>query len=176
MRLGGIFLAAALAFATGAGAAPSGALRGAAEAGDARAQFTLAIMYDTADGVPYDFPQAVLWFTRSAEGGYAVAQAKLGLMYRFGWAVPRDLAQAAAWYRKAGGQGLPIAQFHIAELTARGAGVERDSVRAYMWAALAARHDVPGAASLRERVAAQMSASEVAAAEKLAARWRPAAR
>jgi TPR repeat protein len=173
MRPGWVFLAAALALPTGVAAAPSAALRTAAEAGDARAQFTLAIMYDTADGVPYDFPQAVLWFTRSAEGGYAVAQAKLGLMYRFGWAVPRDPAQAAAWDRKAAEQGLPIAQFHIAELTARGAGVEPDLVRAHMWAALAARHDVQGAADLRDRVAERMSATEIAAAEKLAARWRP---
>jgi TPR repeat protein len=154
-------------------AAPSDRLRAAAEAGDARAQFTLAIIYDTADGVPHDFPQAVLWFTRSAEGGYAVAQAKLGLMYRFGWAVPRDLKRAAQWYRRAADQGLPIAQFHMAELYSDGAGVEKSFVHAHMWAALAAKRDTPGAESLRDRVARRMSSAEIGEAERLAARWKP---
>ena len=173
MRLGWILVVGALVLSGSAVAAPSAAMRAAAEAGDARAQFHLAIAYDTADGVPHDFPEAVRWFTRSAEGGYAVAQAKLGLMYRFGWAVPRDLVKAAGWYRKAAEQGLAAAQLPLAELTAHGAGVERDVVRAHMWAALAARHDVAGAAGFRDRLEQRMSAEEIAAAKKLAAAWRP---
>jgi TPR repeat protein len=46
------------------------------------------------NGVPRDFAQAVLWFTRAAERGHAMAQANLGIMYEFGNGIPKDLVRA----------------------------------------------------------------------------------
>ena len=129
----------------------------AAEAGDARAQFALAVMYDTGDGVPYDFPLALSWFRRAAEGGYAVAQAKLGLMYLVGWAVARDPAEAARWYRKAADQGNRIAQARLARLYAGGIGVTRSLVEASVWARLAGRQGDAMSAWLAERYAERMT-------------------
>ena len=145
----------------------------AAEAGDPRAQFALALIYDTGDGVPHDFPRALSWFRRAAEGGYAVAEAKLGLMYLVGWAVPRDPVAAAGWYRKAAEQGNAIAQARLARLYAHGIGVRRSLVDAWLWAQLAARQGDRLAAWLAGRYAARMSREEIAEAERRLSAWRP---
>ena len=88
-----VFVAATVAVA----AEPPSGLRERAEAGDVRAQWALAVTYDTGSNIPADWYEGARWFLRSAEGGYAPAQAKLGLMYFWGWAVPRDLAKSAHW-------------------------------------------------------------------------------
>lgn len=144
---------AALLIAGTAVAAPFPGQRAAAEAGDLRAQFALAIMYDTGDGVPHNWPLAVTWFTRAAEGGYAVAQAKLGLMYLFGWAVPRDPAEAARWYALAAEQGYAPAQARLASLYETGTGVPRDSALAYVWAERAAGQGNLRGIVIRDRLA-----------------------
>ena len=145
----------------------------AAEAGNPRAAFALAIMYDTGDEVLRDFPTALLWFHRAAEGGYAVAEAKLGLMYLVGWAVKRDPAQAARWYRKAATQGNAMAELRLARLYASGVGVPRSLVEASVWARLAAAQGDALAAWLVERYSQHMTASEIAQAERRARVWRP---
>ncbi len=170
--LGGWLIVAALA--APAAATPYPGQVAAAEAGDPRAQFALAIMYDTGDGVPHDFPLALTWFRRAAEGGYDVAQAKLGLMYLVGWAVPRDPGAAARWYRKAADQGNTIAQLRLARLSAYGIGVPRSLVDAYAWARLAASGGDRLAAWLAARYAERMSPDEIAEAETRVRARRPA--
>jgi TPR repeat protein len=147
------WLVASAIGASAAVAAPFPGQREAAEAGDPRAQFALAIMYDTGDGVPHNFPLAVDWFTRAAEGGYAVAQAKLGLMYLFGWAVPRDPAEAAKWYGRAATQGYAPAQARLASLYLAGYGVPRNLTLAHVWADRAAAGGSLRGAQIRDRVA-----------------------
>lgn len=49
------------------------ALTEAAEAGDAKAQFDLAVAYDEGIGVPVDDAKAVEWYTKAAEHGHARA-------------------------------------------------------------------------------------------------------
>jgi TPR repeat protein len=145
----------ALLLAGGAFAAPFPGQREAAEAGDPRAQFALAIMYDTGDGVPHNWPLAVKWFTRAAEGGYAVAQAKLGLMYLFGWAVPRDPVEAAKWYALAAEQGYAPAQARLASLYQTGTGVPKDPAFAYFWASRAAARGNLRGVVIRDRLASE---------------------
>ncbi len=146
----------------------------AAEAGNPRAQFALAIMYDTGDGTQHDFPTALIWFRRAAEGGYDVAEAKLGLMYLAGWAVKRDPTQAARWYRKAADQGNAIAQLRLARLHAFGIGVPQSLVDASMWARLAAAKGDALAAWLAERYAERMTTEEIRQVERRVRAWRPA--
>ncbi|MBQ1455060.1 MAG: sel1 repeat family protein, partial [Thermoguttaceae bacterium] len=56
-----------------------GQIRAAAEAGDAKAQFRLAICCMKGAGVPRDFAQGVVWLRKAAEGGLAEAQYPMGL-------------------------------------------------------------------------------------------------
>ena len=169
--LGASLVAAWLA--SPAAAAPYPGQVAAAEAGNPRAQFALAIMYDTGDGVTQDFPTALVWFRRAANGGYDVAEAKLGLMYLVGWAVPRDAQEAARWYRKAADQGNAIAAARLARLYAHGIGVPRSLVDAAVWARLAAAQGDAMSAWLAERYAERMTADEIAESERRLRAWRP---
>jgi TPR repeat protein len=57
-----------------------------------------------------------------------------------------------------------------------GIGVPKDYVLAYMWWNLAAARSLPGdtvAAEARDKVAAKMTADQIAEAQKLAREWKP---
>ena len=71
--------------------------RRAAEEGSAPAQFRLAIMYYSGDGVPQDYTEAANWFRKAAEQGDAVAQKNLGVMYGKGQGVPQSHFEAYIW-------------------------------------------------------------------------------
>ena len=71
---------------------------------DAEAQYELAKKYESGEGVPQDYAEAVKWWRKAAEQGHAVAQT-LGDMYDIGLGVPKDYAEAAKWVRKAAEQG-----------------------------------------------------------------------
>ena len=62
-------------------------------------------MYDTGEGVPQNYTEAVRWY-RSAEQGDATAQFNLGLMYDTGEGIPQNDTEAVRWYRLAAEQGL----------------------------------------------------------------------
>ncbi|MEK9669686.1 MAG: tetratricopeptide repeat protein, partial [Gammaproteobacteria bacterium] len=68
-----------------------------AERGDARAQFTLGMLYAEGEGVPQDYKTALKWFTRAAEQGIARAQFNLGKLYAEGEGVPQDYKTALKW-------------------------------------------------------------------------------
>lgn len=68
-----------------------------AEAGNAKEQYFLGIMYAVGDGVPKDPTKAVEWQKKAAEQGNADAQYILGYMYGEGQGVPKDYVQAHMW-------------------------------------------------------------------------------
>lgn len=68
-----------------------------AEAGNAKEQYLLGIMYAVGDGVPKDAAKAVEWQEKAAEQGNADAQYILGYMYGEGQGVPKDYVQAHMW-------------------------------------------------------------------------------
>ena len=80
-------------------------IRDAAINGYHRAQYQLARRYETGDGVPQDYAEAVEWYRKAAEQGtqaqYAGAQEKLGEMYKKGFGVAKNYDEAIKWYRKA---------------------------------------------------------------------------
>ncbi len=78
-----------------------------ATAGDIRAQYNLAVLYDRGFGVPQDYAEAAKWFLVAAEGGHLDAQANLGTLYANGWGVARDDVLAHMWLNLAvsGAQG-----------------------------------------------------------------------
>lgn len=69
-----------------------------AEAGVARAQYGLGVMYDNGEGVPQDYAEALRWYRKAAEQGGASAQYNLGNLYRRGQGVPQDYIEAHKWF------------------------------------------------------------------------------
>lgn len=98
-----------------------------AEAGDAKAQFELAEMFETGDGTKLDMQQAIKWTIKAADQGYPDAQFKMGWMYANGIGLRQDYAAAAKWYRLAATfHNHTEAQFRLGELYFNGRGVEHD--------------------------------------------------
>jgi len=75
----------------------SGALeswRPLADAGDARAQFNIGVMYDEGRGVALDRVQAIRWWTKAAGQGDAEAQHNLALAMIDGSGIGQDYDKA----------------------------------------------------------------------------------
>ncbi len=104
-----------------------------AEKGDARAQYTMGLMYEQGYGVTPDQGKAVTWFEKAAEKGETNAQYHLGSLYNHGQGVPRDLTQAAKWYTRAAEQGDTSAQAALGNMYLSGEGVPKDSAKAAYW-------------------------------------------
>jgi len=108
-------------------------LRPLADKGDAKAQFSLGVMYDKGQGVTQDYTEALNWYHRAAEQGDAKAQFNLGAMYENGQGVPPDHTQAVKWFRKAADQGIAGAQFNLGLWYVEGQGVPQDYTQAVKW-------------------------------------------
>jgi TPR repeat protein len=72
-----------------------------AEAGEARAQYRLGVMYNMGFGVKADPETAALWLGRAAEQDVADAQFILGVLYEQGRGVPHSQYHAFHWWRRA---------------------------------------------------------------------------
>ncbi|NOY63660.1 MAG: sel1 repeat family protein [Gammaproteobacteria bacterium] len=69
--------------------------------GDARAQFNLAMLYHSGNGVQPNEVEAVKWYKRAAEQGVKEAQAYLAVAFEEGWfGLARDLTKAEYWYTR----------------------------------------------------------------------------
>ena len=110
-----------------------------ADAGDARGQNGLGVLYLRGTGVEQDIALAVRWFRLAAKQGYHAAQTNLGLLYENGWGVPADEEQAFKWYHRAASQGDREAQTSVARMFARGRGTRVDHRAAVEWLDRAAR-------------------------------------
>ena len=84
-----------------------------AENGNPVALFYIALMYENAEGLPQNFPQAMILYRRAADMGYAPAQCNLGVMYETEAGADRNYKDAAFWYRKAAEMGNAPAQFNL---------------------------------------------------------------
>ncbi len=152
----------------------------AAEQGLANAQFILGVFYENAKGVPRDFIEATKWYQRAADVGLDVAQYNLGVMYDRGRGVPQAYAEAAKWYSMAADQGQPEAQFNLGLMYDKAQGVAQDDIQAHKWLNLASsrfpaseKKKIAAAIKNRDRVAARMSAAQVAEAQRRAILWTP---
>ena len=112
----------------------------------------------------------------AAEQGDANAQYNLGLTYYNGEGVPQNYQEAVKWYCLAAEQGNADAQFGLG-MHAFDKAVPQDYVQAHKWINLAASRATPEEAgdyrSVRNEVAEQMTASQVAEAQRLAREWQP---
>ena len=96
------------------------------------------------------------------------AQNNLGSMYQNGQGVSQDYKEAAKWYRLSAEQGNAVAQYNLGLSYANGQGVIQDDVYAHMWMNIAAANGSSGAQENRDKVAARMTSSQLAEAQKLA--------
>jgi TPR repeat protein len=118
-----------------------------AERGDASAQVSLGIAYESGRGIAKDEAAAVQWFRKAAEQGNAAGQMHLARMYQQGrGGLPRDDVQAASWYRKAAQQGDATAEMSLAVMYNEGrGGLAKDAAQAVYWTRKAAEQGDPQA-------------------------------
>lgn len=167
----------ALGYATGQGASRNDAAaahwyRLAAGEGHTAASYRLGLSYAEGRGVPRNKALAALWYWQAALQGYAPAQYQLGLEFSTGSGVPRNDAVAARWFRSAAKQGQVQAQAAIGVMYVSGQGVSRDPVRGYMWLSLAAHAGDASAGAAMKIIRLDMTAAQIAEADRLAAEWR----
>jgi len=83
-----------------------------------------------------------------------------------------DIATGVTGYMELAAQtGAPDALFELGMLYATGRDVDADLVSAHKWFNLAAARGNPSAMTYRQELAQEMSADQVAAAQKLAREW-----
>mgnify|MGYP001817111378 FL=1 len=138
----------------------------AAEAGDASAQFRMALRYESGTGVPQDYAESVKWLRKAADQGLPEAQFNMGSMYMNGLGVPEDPAEGFGWYRKAAFQGHASAQKNVGAMYGRGQGVAQDHSEAYVWSSIAVMSGNESAAGNRDVAASQLSPQQLDAAQK----------
>jgi TPR repeat protein len=144
------------------------AFRKLADQGDAAAQYNLGFMYDLGQGVPQDYAEAAKWYRLAADQGNAGAQTDLGFMYEYGEGVLQNYAEAVKWYRLAAEQGNTYGQYNLGLMYENGRGLLQDNVMAHMWYNLASANDHENAGEQRDKLAARMTAKDLAKAQAMA--------
>ena len=104
-----------------------------AQSGSAQAMAKLANAYETGEGAPQDFEQAITWFTKAADAGDSLAMYRLGRIYASGSGVPKDYQEAARWYEKAAAAGNTDAMYSLGRAYETGSGVREDVQEAVRW-------------------------------------------
>lgn len=130
-------------------------LRQAAQGKDRDAQYRLALLYGTGEGVPKDERLAMQWLRRAAGQRQPEAQYLLAAAYARGqYGLKRDDEEAARWLRRSARQGNVEAQYALANAYAEGRGVPYDPNEALGWILLAAQNNHPQASQALARIRA----------------------
>ena len=69
-------------------------------------------MYDTGEGIPQDYKQALKWYTKAAEQDYGKAQFNLGFMHVKGEGTPRNYIMARMFWNMASISGTENAKIN----------------------------------------------------------------
>jgi TPR repeat protein len=104
-----------------------------AAAGDAAAQDMLGYRYTAGLGVPQDYSQAFIWFSKAAAQLDATGSYDLAQMYARGQGVARDDSKALGEYTVAAGLGNIAAQAWLGYMYLEGQGVPQDLSQAFFW-------------------------------------------
>lgn len=120
------------------------------EAGHAKAQSNLGLLFLHGRGVVQNTDTALRWFESAAQQGVVTAQYNLGYLYSTLKGKHRDLPRAIHWYTQAAEQGHPTARYRLAMHHKRGVGVKVDYIGALRWALLALK--VTKSEKLRVRI------------------------
>ena len=124
----------------------------AAEAGDAKAQHFVAMLYENGNGVARDLEKAAHWYRRTAESGDREAMLTYAMLRALGKGTDADLADACHWATLALHSGTEKARQTLAILR----GQAQDAVAAATEAFSAAHQAGDAGEALRQlRVAAE---------------------
>lgn len=155
--------------------------KGAAQ-NDSQAQFVLANLYRSGEGVAKDASKAFTLYEAVAKladkkTGFTPvaaidAQAILGIMCSLGEGTPKDDAKAVEWYQKAASSGQASAQQNLGVAYLRGEGIATDNVLAYAWSNLAAGQGKDDAGKNRDNVARFITPAEIAEAQRISSSWK----
>lgn len=148
-------------------------LRPAAEQGSAEEQYNLGLQYENA--LPRDHREAVRWYRMAATQQHAGAFYRLCVLSDLGRGIPQDYQEALRWCRLAADQRHGAAMFLIATYHEKARGVPKDTVQAYQWYNLAAANGHEDGAKWRDRLARDMTPTQIAKAQFLARNWTPKA-
>lgn len=122
------------------------AVRKAARAGNAEAQFRLGVMYGNGDGVGLDYEQARSWFEKAIAQGHENATITLAWMYANGTGVEVDEKRARELYLAAAKQGSAKAQYVVATMYRFAQyGLKKDMETAIQWYVRSADQGMPTA-------------------------------
>ena len=128
----------------------------AGELGEREAQYRLALLHGTGQGMPRNDTIALQWLRKSADQRLPEAELLLGAVYARGlYGVRRDPKAAVQWLRRSALQENVEAQYALGLAYAEGLGVERDASEAYGWMLHASRKGHAKAAEFVQRVQAQ---------------------
>lgn len=143
-----------------------------AQAGDARAQTSLGLMYARGYGVRKNLAEAHRWWNFAAAQNDPGAQYNLGLTYIIqGEGVAADAAHAARWFREAARRGHVLAQYNLGLLLREGRGVERHPQDAYYWVKVAALQGDDRAQQSLAAFATPLSGAQQREADRRAEAW-----
>lgn len=141
---------------------------GLAKAGDGRAQYWLADMYEHGYGVKKNVGEALSWLKKSADQGVVLAEARLGEIYLAGEETVQDFAKARQWLQKSASRGNAAAQRRLGQMEVNGLGGTKDAVRAYAWYQLAVLGGDGLAIHLRDALLKTMSPTQIKDGQALA--------
>ncbi|SFV50473.1 hypothetical protein MNB_SV-12-761 [hydrothermal vent metagenome] len=88
----------------------------AAKRGNVRAQFDLAMMYASGNGVAKNERTAFNWFHKAARNGHARAKYYMGLSFLQGRGVKKQLHLARYWFKLASKAGYSKAVYHLSKV------------------------------------------------------------
>ena len=104
-----------------------------ADAGEARAQYEVALMYLQGIGTKVDPLRGGQWMLTAANNGNVTAMVEIGGRFENGVNAEKNLILAFTWYRRAALAGDGIGCYKLAMLYEVGSGVPQDLPRAYAW-------------------------------------------
>lgn len=105
----------------------------AARRGHLGAQYNIADMYYSGEGVVQSYTEAFYWFKKAADQGDVDAIYYVGLMYDKGYGVQKSYAEAARWYLAAADQGDMYAQYNLGDMYFYGDGVQQSYSESFYW-------------------------------------------
>lgn len=139
-----------------------------AHAGDAKAQYWLADIYENGLGVKPDMAAAISLLDTSAQHGFVPAEQRLGELYLYGDQTLQDFGKARTWLHDAAVAGDGAAQRELGQIYALGLGVPVDVPRAYGWYENAVLAGDGLAPHLRDDLVSRMSPGDMVKGEQIA--------
>lgn len=111
--------------------------------GAAEAQYYLAMLYNSGEGVAQDNTAAFNWLLASARQEYIEAQYELSRFYSRGIGTDTDTAEALRWLERAADNNHVKSQYFLAAAYEAGRGVEQNTTLAIDWYRRAAENGLP---------------------------------